>query len=426
MSESIHTVTRDEFADWVHDALNRLYDSPYLRRHPLGDLVLVEEAEPVLNRSQELRRLLLEAIEALRPPAGVPAQSTDWRLHRILELRFLEGLGPGEAMDEVALSRSQYFREQARALQVLTDRLWDRFRTTPRAWPTQGDQLTADQLARTEADRLRTSAAWEVLDLAEVLSDLRSMILPLAEARGLEVRLDSSQSVGVPHADRVMLRQCVLGLVSYALDQAVGGRVDIGTFVEGNEMGLRVAAQASVPPETPSATERGTETGLHVCRRLVEAMGGQVRVAANQEGRWQGYLLWPAVTLPIVLVIDDNKGLIDVFRRYLGGHPWEVRAASSGSEARQMLSEIRPTVIVLDVMMPGEDGWEVLTKLKAQSDTAEIPVIVCSVLDEPHMAQLLGASEYLPKPVTQRALLRALLRYAPPGASPGPSPQGSP
>ena len=91
-----------------------------------------------------------------------------------------------------------------------------------------------------------------------------------------------------------------------------------------------------------------------------------------------------------------------------------------------MLSEIRPTVIVLDVMMPGEDGWEVLTKLKAQSGTAEIPVIVCSVLDEPHMAQLLGASEYLPKPVTQRALLRALLRYAPPGASPGPSLQGSP
>ena len=67
-------VVRDQFADWVHDALNRLYDSPYLRRHPLAKLLLAEDDDPVARRSQSLRRLLLQGIEALLPPPDVPAQ----------------------------------------------------------------------------------------------------------------------------------------------------------------------------------------------------------------------------------------------------------------------------------------------------------------------------------------------------------------
>jgi CheY-like chemotaxis protein len=72
------------------------------------------------------------------------------------------------------------------------------------------------------------------------------------------------------------------------------------------------------------------------------------------------------------------------------------------------VAEIRPTVIILDVLLPQEDGWELLMSLRADDRTRDIPVIVCSVLREPQLARSLGASAHLPKPVTQGALLEAL------------------
>ena len=107
----------------MHEALNCLYDSPYLQTHPLGN-VLTGETTGTLQRSQTLRRVLLEAIQAMRPGSGVPAQSPDWRAYRILELRYIEGLSPAEVMHQLALGRSQYFREQARVLEALTVATW--------------------------------------------------------------------------------------------------------------------------------------------------------------------------------------------------------------------------------------------------------------------------------------------------------------
>src|SRR5687768_13024204 len=123
MSESSPSPTRAEFARWVQDALNRLYDSPSLRGHPLAE-ALVGSAAPS-QRGQQLRRVLLDAIHAMSPDATLPAQSADWRAYRILELRYIEGLSPAEVMQQLAFGRSYYFREQARILEALTSMLWD-------------------------------------------------------------------------------------------------------------------------------------------------------------------------------------------------------------------------------------------------------------------------------------------------------------
>ncbi|HRW11097.1 MAG TPA: response regulator, partial [Caldilineaceae bacterium] len=129
-------------------------------------------------------------------------------------------------------------------------------------------------------------------------------------------------------------------------------------------------------------------------------------------------LIWPTDNAPIVLVIDDNEGLLQLFQRYLAGYVWQVIGVTDGVAARQTLEAIRPTVIILDVMMPKEDGWAIQQWLKATAATATIPVVICSVLNEPQLAQSLGAAAYLPKPVTQRALLQQLARWWPTAASP--------
>jgi CheY-like chemotaxis protein len=155
----------------------------------------------------------------------------------------------------------------------------------------------------------------------------------------------------------------------------------------------------------------------------MQAMDGTLQVVTDEPGGlWEARLNWPAAKSLTLLVIDDNQGLIDLFRRYLASFRWQVIGAHNGAEARDVLARALPTVIMLDVMIPDEDGWEVLMSLKSRPDTRDIPVIVCSVLSAQPLAQTLGAAGYLSKPVTQQTLLRALAPWSPDGTRLAPVP----
>ena len=111
---------------------------------------------------------------------------------------------------------------------------------------------------------------------------------------------------------------------------------------------------------------------------------------------------------PAILVIDDNEGLVKLLDNYLSGHACQVRAAANGPDGLRLAQELLPDAIVLDVMIPEMNGWEVLQRLKNHLHTAEIPVIMCSVLDSPELAYSLGAALFLSKPVSRDDVLSAL------------------
>jgi CheY-like chemotaxis protein len=111
---------------------------------------------------------------------------------------------------------------------------------------------------------------------------------------------------------------------------------------------------------------------------------------------------------PTVLVVDDNEGLVELLGRYLSDHACRVTAALSGQEGLRLAQELVPDAIILDVMMPEMDGWEFLQRLRARPETADIPIIICSVFNDPELAYSLGASLYLPKPVSRDRILSAL------------------
>jgi CheY-like chemotaxis protein len=412
------TITREAFSTWVHDALGHLYDSPHLENHPLGQALLSSEPRPA-RRSQELRRILLAAIRSLHPEAETPRQSRDWRAYRLLELRFITGLTPAEVMQRLALGRSLYFQEQARMFDRLIETLWDQWspvlNTSGEASP---DAERTDE-TETEVERLRTRARWEAVSLTEVLADLQAMITPLAAAHDTTLATDLTQPVTVWRADRVLLRQVILSLVSQALETAPRGTLHLGCFVEATTAGINL--MASTPARAAAATA-APPSGLSQaqCHRLLKDMEGELVVQAEDPDRWQARLSWPRMTPNLLLVIDDNAGLADLFRRYLAEAHWQVMGAANGAEARQVLTTVHPTVITLDVMLPQEDGWELLMALKAEAATRDIPVVVCSALNEPHLVTALGAAAYLPKPVTQPALQQALQPWMRVGASPEP------
>lgn len=109
-----------------------------------------------------------------------------------------------------------------------------------------------------------------------------------------------------------------------------------------------------------------------------------------------------------LLVIDDSEGLAELFRRYLTGEDYRLVGAQDVIQGLRLAEEHSPDVIVLDVMMPQQDGWEVLQLLRNRQRTRYIPVLVCSVIDDPELAFSLGAAEFLAKPVKREQLLTAL------------------
>jgi CheY-like chemotaxis protein len=417
MAEKKPDISHSTIVEWVHEALGHLYDSHDLQDCPLAKFLAGEIADP-LPRSQEVRRVLLEAIRSIRPEAGVPVQSSDWRSYRIMELRYIKGLNPVEAMNQLALSKSQFFREQARAVEQVAQALQENpafERHSPEGSPSR------ETLAHSEADRLVQGANWEPVDVGRLMEDLRSVVEPLARIKRTEIRYSDLEGLWVPRADRIILRQAILNILTYALDMAVDGRLTVQGIHSGEEKRLSIRAESA-----GGETNARQGVGLEVCRRLIREMGGELIVDDRRAGEWSTRLVWGASRSRTLLVIDDNQEFADLFRRFLTMHHWEVIGAADGESAYAEISRKRPAVILLDVMMPRQDGWEFLMGFKAREDTRDIPVIICSVLSEPQLAASLGADAYLTKPVTQQALLQALAPWDREESGPEPKYEESP
>jgi CheY-like chemotaxis protein len=179
----------------------------------------------------------------------------------------------------------------------------------------------------------------------------------------------------------------------------------------------------------------GTGLGLVISRRFCQMMGGDITVeSALGQGstftvRLPAEVVEPKVgQLPLieeptpiarqlsegaatVLVIDDDPTVHDLMRRFLSKEGLQMIAARSGEEGIRLARELRPTVITLDVLMPGMDGWAVLTALKADPALSDIPVIMVSIVDEKHMGYALGAADYLTKPIDWERLAALLEKY---------------
>jgi CheY-like chemotaxis protein len=109
-----------------------------------------------------------------------------------------------------------------------------------------------------------------------------------------------------------------------------------------------------------------------------------------------------------VLVVDDNPDMAHLYRRYLGGTRYSLQHVNLGASAQEAIELYHPDVVVLDVMLPDIDGWELLTRLHEHPTTRTLPVIICSVMPERQLALALGARYFLAKPVTRAAFIAAL------------------
>ncbi|MBI2938902.1 MAG: response regulator [Chloroflexi bacterium] len=398
-------ISRDEFERHVKDALANLYDPPHLQTHPLAGLLALEHGAGQ-TVAEKLRDLLRETLVALKPPVSIPADRPEWLGYRVLWLRYVRALGESEVCQELNVSESTFYRRQREALEAVVSLLWERYQQLrAQAPPSGGEQaepVTIEQ-ARARAIGLVGASSWERIDLAELIGGVREVIEPLARGRGVSLRVDLPPSLPTVYGEPSVLRQVFLNVLAECIELSPGGALDLGAKLREGELLWHVRGLA-----WPEAEALERRSGFALSRDLLSLYQGRIWLEASD--RRAPALLF-TVAIPkarSILIVDDDPATVNLYRRYLQGEGYVVLEAHTAEQTEQLLAETRPDLVLLDVMMPRVDGWTILRTLKSRSDVTSIPVVVCSVIDQPSLALALGAAEVLTKPITSQQLRRAI------------------
>jgi signal transduction histidine kinase/DNA-binding response OmpR family regulator len=303
-------------------------------------------------------------------------------------------------------------------------------------------------LSKIEAGQLELRS--EEFLVKDALPEVLSTIQPLAMAKNIRIE-QKVESKFLVKADRVRFKQILYNLLSNAVkftpkDGLVSiESVDHWDFVRvsvtDTGIGIRPEDQKVVFEEfrqidgSADRAQEGTGLGLAITKRLVEQQGGQISVeselgkgsrftftllAAEPTSKVRrvdepamSFIITPSSRLtPLVLIVDDEGPARELLASYLEPE-YRVVMAESGAEAVKKAQQLRPDAITLDVLMPGSNGFETLAALRKNSETANIPVIILSIVDQKQVGFALGAADYLIKPVRKPVLLEAIRRHVP-------------
>jgi signal transduction histidine kinase/ActR/RegA family two-component response regulator len=294
-------------------------------------------------------------------------------------------------------------------------------------------------LSKVEAGRMDLErSAFSVQEALEYgLASMRER----AVRHAITLRSDIAPDVGLLEADERRFKQVVLNLLSNAVKFTPdGGEVVVRATRDGSEVAVTVTDTGiGIAPEDQerifesfqqggraAPRQEGTGLGLTLSKRLVTLLGGHMWLDSTPgAGSTFGFAIPVDAAVsagargdtatvrgggPLVVVIEDDRRSLELLTVYLEGAGVEVVGVRDGSDGLDAVRRRRPVAVVLDIRLPGMDGWDVLAALKADPATAAVPVVVVSILDERGRGFALGAAEYLVKPVSHEDLLSALTR----------------
>jgi PAS domain S-box-containing protein len=292
-------------------------------------------------------------------------------------------------------------------------------------------------LARIEAGKMELNL--EEVHLADMTGSVMSTAKGLVKEKSIQLLQRIPADMPPVRGDTMRVRQILLNLISNAAKFTEVGSITIESLVQKGPTG-KLEALINVIDTGPgisaedqkklfqafsqvdgSATRKtgGTGLGLSICANLIQLQGGRIGVQ-SQVGK--GSTFWftlplyyqPEQTIPegkkVVLAIDDDPQVIGLYERYLTPQGYHVLPVTDALQAKEQILKIKPYAITLDIMMPNKDGWSILNELKTDPATQNIPVIICSILEQADRGFSLGAADYLVKPILEEELVNALDR----------------
>ena len=311
-------------------------------------------------------------------------------------------------------------------------------------------------LSKIEAGKMQLDL--EDVEIRSLLDDVVTTMRPLVDKKGNRFTIEAGE-LGTMRTDVTKVRQLLFNLIGNAAKFTENGEIrlrarrvagtsgDWLTFdIEDTGIGMSPEQQRGLfqafSQADVSTTRKygGTGLGLVLTRRFAEMLGGEVtlrsalgvgttfsiRLPTESGDAEQPHPAFSpedqameqaAAEARTVLVIDDDPAAADVIGRMLVRQGLRVEFASNGEDGLRMARERPPKLILLDVLMPGADGWSVLMDLKKDPQVASIPVVMISVTEQQGLGLAIGADDYLVKPLRQDSLVRAVAKHLPMGIS---------
>jgi len=314
-------------------------------------------------------------------------------------------------------------------------------------------------LSKIEANKMDTYV--EEIGVLAFVQDAAATVDSLILRKSNTLDLVAGAGLGTMRTDVVKLRQCLFNLLSNAAKFTENGIITLDVqrqagpggdwmsfAVRDTGIGMtteqlaRLFERFTQADDTTTRQFGGTGLGLALSRAFARLLGGDITVDSTPDVGTCFTLRVPA-TLPehvpeeapveavlsslpaapnapgeerdLVLVVDDEAAQRELTTRFLQRQGFAVRTASHGQSGLELARALKPRVILLDVMMPGMDGWAVLNALKANPQTAKIPVVMVSFVADPATSAALGAADAVPKPVNWMHLKDVMGQFHGPG-----------
>jgi signal transduction histidine kinase/DNA-binding response OmpR family regulator len=295
-------------------------------------------------------------------------------------------------------------------------------------------------LSKIEAGRLQLTL--EDVPVYVSFAEVSGALQPLVDNRSQELVQSAARDL-VVRADGTRFRQMLMNLLGNAIKfTPEDGKIELTARSQGDFVRVEVRDSGPGIPEeeqgrifeafhrlkqSDKATE-GTGLGLAITRRLVELHGGCLGLESKPGSGSCFYFTLPAVLMPEqkeylqnelgdssrtaakILVIEDDSAAADLLESQLASAGYEVTVCNQPLQAVEMAAKLQPAAMTLDIVMLPVNGWDILSSLKGDPRTAKIPVVVVTVMDQRATGALLGADEYIVKPVDRTILLAAMDR----------------
>lgn len=386
MNERSSATIPEEFLEQVKQALSHLYDFPYLQHLPLAEEFHVQNTSGSVGLN--FRRTLIECIEALNPGKDLVYRSSDGDTYNLLRYYYIDRMTLQEAQLELGISERQSYRVLKRGQISVAELLWTKYNDSASAKRTATS--IQEELARLDQN-IRT------FDLGTLIDTAAQAISRLATSYEKRIVIQKLQLPVMVTSNYPVAQQVLINLLSFSIRMMSVDVITVRLEQVRHGVTLKVSGEVSLDrfEEQIAATE---------IPRLIEEL--------NWELSHESSTVSVSITTDDVkiLVIDDNEELSELINRFLSEQPYQVIISTTGQHGLQLAQEINPDIVILDIMMPDMNGWDILQRLRTIPVTETTPVIICSVINDEELAYSLNASYVIVKPISQESLLTALQR----------------
>ncbi len=386
----------DIFENHVKDALTNLFDVAALENHILIETGISPAQGYTKSKGEYLRQVLLEGINQLKP-VGIEYDllSPEWRSYVILSERYVENNSSYELTKKLHLGERQIRRGQKKAIRLVAQYLWEKIQ--------QQDEIKTQDSSQGEFTINR-----ELINLNQIISGVINLLKSRLEQEQVTINFIEPPQINPVNSDRIILRQILIGTLNLLLQKENIHQIQIS--IQETDLSTELTIHIKEFNQKHESLFKHLQEQESLVAEWIKVLNLEINEYQNPDG-FHFSIGFPKQEKKLVMIVDDQEPALRMYQRYLSKTNYKIFGLSKATKVLSKAIELEPAIILLDIMMPKIDGWEVLQSLRLNDKTKHIPIIICSAWGEPELAKSLGANHFLRKPIVQRELLEILENF---------------